>query len=178
MLMIMNITRGNNSYIRDIIYLNIMLPLSSSLPCRKADFISVVFNVQFLRTAIEISNLTAPLPTVGLSLGISRSFSSNPLTTNLALVCPFLFVMTHLVYKPFVHDHLLPHMYHFSSSFTFALTIFSLSDFCLFAISVMFILVSCIFSHSCLSRSMLLSSPFSFRMLYHVLFFLCFTCST
>ena len=75
--------------------------LSSSLPCRKADFISVVFNDQFLSTAIEINNRIAPLPTVGLSLGISRSFSSNLLTTNLALVCPFLFVITHLVDNTF-----------------------------------------------------------------------------
>ena len=33
-----------------------------------------------------------PFPTVGLSRGISRSLSSNPLTTSLALVFPSLFV--------------------------------------------------------------------------------------
>ena len=45
---------------------------------------------------------------------------------------------------------------------------FYLFIFCLFTLSVMFISVSCIFSHLCLSRSTLLSPQFSVQILYHV----------
>ena len=58
---------------------------------------SVVLTVHPSTAAIDRNNLIAPLPTVGRSLGISRSFCSNPLTTNLALVFPSLIVMTHRV---------------------------------------------------------------------------------
>ena len=62
---------------------------------------SVVFTVHFSSAATERNSLIASLPTVGLSLGISRSFSSNPLTTSLALVFRSLVVITHLVDKVF-----------------------------------------------------------------------------
>ena len=42
--------------------------------CRKADFMSVVLTVQFSRAALDMNIHIAPLPTVGLSFGISRSF--------------------------------------------------------------------------------------------------------
>ena len=58
---------------------------------------SVVLTVQFSRAAIDMNIRIAPFSTVGLSFGILRSFSSKPRTTNLALVCPPLSVMTNLV---------------------------------------------------------------------------------
>ena len=47
--------------------------LSNSLPCRKAELMSVVFTVHSLIAAFDRNNLMASLPTVVLSLGISRS---------------------------------------------------------------------------------------------------------
>ena len=57
---------------------------------------SVVFTVQFLHDTFARKIFTVPLPIVGLSLRIINS-SSKPLTTNRAFICPFSFVVTHLV---------------------------------------------------------------------------------
>ena len=82
----------------------IYVSLSSSFPCKKKQilclwFLQTTFQVLQLRGIASL--LIAPLLTVELSLGISRLFSSNPLTTSLALVFRSLVVITHLVDKVF-----------------------------------------------------------------------------
>ena len=71
--------------------------LTSVLPCRKADLMSVVFTVQCSGAAIDRNSLIVPFPTVGLPLGYSRVCSFKPLTTNRALELPSLVVITYLV---------------------------------------------------------------------------------
>ena len=102
--------------------------------------------------AIDRNNLMAPLPTVGLSLGISRSFSSNPLTTNLALVFPSLFVTTHLVDNGFCPQSVtycyVSNSANLFSSFSLAIMISLLTDPRLSVMDVIFISDSGTFSHS------------------------------
>lgn len=68
---------------------------SSSLPCKNADLMSVVFTTHLLLVIIAKTIRIAPFSTVGLSVG-RIYISSKPLTTSLALAVPFFVVISTL----------------------------------------------------------------------------------